>query len=93
MAWTLLDADGAARAQRHIDAVAPAWPKLLDGRFRAGGITMIAFETVAAGEAAFGFVKRTSLAEPGHDLAKAMPIRHGLLLLGRALCISIDRQI
>ena len=93
VAGTLLHANGAARTQAHIDPVSPAWPKFLDGCFRAGGITIIAFETVAAGEAAFGFVKRTSLAEPGHDLAEAVAFCHGLFLLGGALCISIDRQI
>jgi len=60
VAWALLKANGAARAELVVDAVAAARAKLYDRLLGAGGIAVVALEAVPAGQAPASFMGATS---------------------------------
>ena len=70
MAGALLDADAAAGAKIEFDLVALVRAELDDRVFRTGGITIVAFEAIAAGQAALGLVQRFFLAQAADDLVE-----------------------
>src|SRR5665213_2208091 len=94
MAGARFEADGAARAKIIEEAVAPAGAKLLDGFFRTGGIALVAFEAVAAGEAAARLVQGFHFSKGGYHLIEApAPDLDRKFRLGRTLRIGIDRKM
>jgi hypothetical protein len=68
---TLLEANGAAGAAIVFEAVAATRPKLDDRLLRAGGVTLVALEAIAAGETAPRFVARFGFAQPGRGLSES----------------------
>src|SRR5688572_858857 len=74
VAGAILEADRAPRAPSEVEAIAFAGTELNDRILGARPITAVALETVAAREAAFGFVKRLCLAQaPGNLLETEAP--------------------
>ena len=70
VAWALLEAHAAAGARRVVDAVAQARPELGDRLLRARGIAVVAFEAVAAGQAALRLVPCLGSLSPASTSSK-----------------------
>lgn len=68
--WALLEAYFAARAKRIVEFVAISFTQLDDRAFRASAVAAVAFEAVAAGKAALGFVSGFRFAETADDFIK-----------------------
>src|SRR4029450_2866370 len=75
MTRALLVARGASRAQVELDSIEPPRPELDDRLLGTGRITVVAFEAVAAREAALRFVSRFPLGQAAHDLVEACALR------------------
>jgi hypothetical protein len=94
VAGALLEAGCTARTFRIIVTIPPTGPELDDRVFRTSGVTVVAFEAVAAGKAALRFVTRFLLRKAADDLLEtphALDRSQGFL---RArIGIAINRQM
>src|ERR1700679_2403911 len=94
MAGALLATHLAPRAEIEFDLIAIVRSELDDRVLRTGGITIVAFEAIAAGQAALGLVQRLRLAQSVDNLIEAFcACAQREFVLHRGCSIRIDRQV
>src|ERR1700691_3788912 len=94
MAGALLDTHLAPRAEIEFDLIAIVRSELDDRVLRTGGITIVAFEAIAAGQASLGLVQRLRLAQSIDDLIEtARTCAQREFVLHRRSGVRIDRQV
>ena len=83
----------AAGAQVKVHLVAPAGAEFDDGLLGTGRVAVVAFEAVAAGQAALRLAPRLGFGQSGHHLAEiGAPVHRHLGLCG-AVAVEEQRQV
>src|SRR5271165_1006403 len=89
VARALLEADPATRAQIEGDSIAQPAAEAGNRLLRTGRVAIVAFEAVAAGQAALCFIASLALGQPGdHLLKSAHPFRRRTRSLGGRIDIA-----
>ena len=74
VARALFEANGAARAEVVVDTVESARAELNDRLLRTGGVAIVAFKAVAAGQAAACLVTRLGLGQAARDFLESLAL-------------------
>src|SRR5579871_3097958 len=90
MAGALLEARAAASAFAAVNAVAQPWSQLGDCLLGAGGVAVVAFKAVAAGQTALRFVPRLYFVQSLHHFVET---RYRTVLLHGWIDIAEHRQV
>src|SRR6476620_227687 len=93
MTRTLLVADRAAGAQVIVVAIEAPFPELYDRLLGTGCVTVVTFETVAAGQTAQSLEARFVLRQAGDHFLEADPFRRRRELLHLAVRVEEDGQV
>jgi hypothetical protein len=94
MTWTLLEANGTSRALPVVVSISPPRTELDDRVLWTSRVAIVAFEAIAAGEAALRFIARLLLLEPAQYLFEpAQSLGGSKGLLGSGIDICEDRKV